>query len=69
VDVAQQTEGEQPPDDAGHLQRQLVAGWEAVDACGHHALHGVGEAHGAEGARVGRDRAGRVGDADQPGVT
>jgi hypothetical protein len=66
--VAQDADAEPPPDDAGHLQRQLLAGREAVDPRGHHALHGLREAHRAEGAGAGCDRAFPVGDADQPGV-
>jgi hypothetical protein len=42
--IAQDAEAEQPPDDAGHLQRQLLAGRETVDPRGHHTLDGLREA-------------------------
>ena len=66
--VVDDTESEQPPDDAGHLQRQLVTGRKAVDPPGHHCLHCVGEARRAQIARAGCDGADTVGDTDQPGV-
>ena len=43
VDVAQQAMGEAAPDDAGHLQRQLLLGSQAVDAGEYDPLHRVRE--------------------------
>jgi hypothetical protein len=41
VDIGQQPVGEAAPDDAGHLQRQLLPGGQPVDAGEDHALHRV----------------------------